>query len=68
MRLHRWIRVIKPLVTWPTSTKQPHVWKVLRNLGWSCQRPTGRALERNEALIRRWEKEQRPDLKKSSKA
>ncbi len=24
-----------------------HVWKILRQLGWSCQRPTSRALERN---------------------
>ena len=26
-----------------------HVWKLLVSLGWSCQRPVGRALERNEA-------------------
>jgi transposase len=25
-----------------------HVWKILRQLGWSCQRPAGRALERDE--------------------
>lgn len=25
-----------------------HVWRILRRLGWSCQRPTGRALERDE--------------------
>ncbi len=30
-----------------------HVWWLLRQLGWSCQRPVGRALERNEAAIRR---------------
>lgn len=41
-----------------------HVWKILRNLGWSCQRPTGRALERNEEAIRRWKKERWPELKK----
>ena len=23
-----------------------HVWRLLKQLGWSCQRPTGRALER----------------------
>ena len=44
-----------------------HVWKVLRNLGWSCQRPTGRALERNEEAIHRWKKERWPELKKSPK-
>jgi transposase len=41
-----------------------HVWKVLKNLGWSCQRPTGRALERNEDAIRRWERKRWPELKK----
>jgi transposase len=25
-----------------------HVWKILRQMGWSCQRPAGRALERDE--------------------
>ena len=41
-----------------------HVWKILRNLGWSCQRPTGRALERDEDAIRRWKKKRWPELKK----
>ncbi len=41
-----------------------HVWKVLRSLGWSCQRPTGRALVRNEAAIQQWKKERWPELKK----
>src|SRR5208283_2940955 len=30
-----------------------HVWRMLRSLGWSCQRPTGRATQRNEPAIRR---------------
>src|ERR1700757_4783592 len=29
-----------------------HVWWLLRKLGWSGQRPTGRAVERGEAAIR----------------
>ena len=29
-------------------------WRILRQLGWSCQRPTGRALERDEEKIRAW--------------
>lgn len=41
-----------------------HVWRILRSLGWSCQRPTGRALERNEAAIQQWKKERWPELKK----
>jgi len=28
-----------------------HAWRILRQLGWSCQRPAGRALERDEAKI-----------------
>ena len=27
-------------------------WRILRQLGWSCQRPTGRALERDEEKTR----------------
>jgi transposase len=27
------------------------VWRILRQLGWSCQRPTGRVLERDEEKI-----------------
>ena len=41
-----------------------HVWKILKQLGWSCQRPTGRALERDEEAIRRWKKKRWPELKK----
>src|ERR1700721_3933558 len=44
-----------------------HVWKILRQLGWSCQRPAGRALERDEKAIERWQKERRPGLKKRPK-
>ncbi len=41
-----------------------HVWRLLRQLGWSCQRPAGRALERDEVAIRRWKKHRWPQLKK----
>jgi len=44
-----------------------HVWRILRQLGWSCQRPTGRALERNEAAIQQWKKQRWPDIKKKPK-
>jgi transposase len=30
-----------------------HVWKVLTSLGWSCQKPERRAVERDEAAIAR---------------
>ena len=41
-----------------------HVWKVLRSLGWSSQRPTGRALERDEQAIARWKNKEWPEIKK----
>ena len=45
---------------------EAHVWRILRQLGWSCQRPTGRALERDEEAIRYWERVRWPLLKKSA--
>jgi transposase len=41
-----------------------HVWKVLTALGWSCQKPERRAVERDEAAIARWTREARPRIKK----
>ncbi len=41
-----------------------HVWKILVSLGWSPQRPTGRARERNEEQIRHWKKKVWPAIKK----
>lgn len=43
-------------------------WRVLRALGWSPQRPAGRALERNEPAIRRWKRQRWPELKKTRKS
>ena len=45
---------------------EAHVWRILRQLGWSCQRPTGRALERDEEAIRYWKRVRWPQLKKSA--
>jgi transposase len=44
-----------------------HAWRVLRALGWTPQRPAGRALERNEAAIQRWKRERWTKLKKTPK-
>ena len=45
-----------------------HVWWILRHkLGWSCQRPVGRARERNEFAIRDWQQNVWPVLKKKPK-
>ena len=41
-----------------------HVWKLLIALGWSPQRPTGRARERNEEAIRQWRQKTWPTIKK----
>ncbi len=44
-----------------------HAWRVLRSLGWTPQRPAGRALERNEAAIEQWKRQRWPELKKTPK-
>jgi transposase len=44
-----------------------HVGRILRDLGWSGQRPVGRALERNEKAIRRWKQVRWPGVKKTPK-
>lgn len=41
-----------------------HVWRLLRGLGFSCQQPTRRAIERDEAAITRWKRVGWPELKK----
>lgn len=41
-----------------------HVWRILQGLGWSCQRPARRALERDEEKIEGWKKKRWPELKK----
>jgi transposase len=41
-----------------------HVWKLLVRLGWSPQRPEGRARERNQEQIQHWKKKGWPALKK----
>jgi transposase len=47
---------------------EDHVWRILRKLGWTCQRPSGRALERDEAKIRHWKKYRWPQIKKKPSA
>jgi transposase len=44
-----------------------HAWRILQQLGWSCQRPTGRARERDEGKIRRWKQKRWPEIKKKPK-
>ncbi len=40
-----------------------HVWRLLRRLGWSPQRPARRASERDEAEIARWRAQEWPRIK-----
>jgi transposase len=42
-----------------------HVCRLLHGFGWSWQKPTGRARERDEKAIRRWVKHTWPRLKKT---
>jgi transposase len=45
-----------------------HVWRILREMGWSRQRPARRAVERNDEAIARWVKEEWPRVKKTPAA
>jgi transposase len=45
-----------------------HVGRLLHDLGWSPQKPTRRALERDEPQIRRWVREDWPRVKKTPAA
>ena len=44
-----------------------HVWRILRAMEWSCQKPERRARERDEEAIRRWRQKRWPHIKKRSK-
>lgn len=41
-----------------------HVWRILHRLGWSPQRPTTRAKEKNEKAVQGWIRSRWPRLKK----
>ena len=42
-----------------------HVWKVLRAMGWSCQKPERRPTQRDEAAIAHWRRYIWPQTKKN---
>jgi len=44
-----------------------HVWRILRQLGWSCQKPERRAKQRDEKAIERWKRERWLRIKKNRK-
>ena len=45
-----------------------HVWKVMRAVGWSAQKPQPKAREREESSIRHWKSRTWPDIKKKRSA
>ena len=60
--LKRIAAVIKRL--FGVSYHESQVFRILRALGWTCQKPERRAKERNEARIQQWLTEDWPRLKK----
>src|SRR4030042_1124503 len=50
--------------TFDVEYHSAHVWKILHELGWTCQKPERRARERNEAAIAHWRKHECPRIKK----
>jgi transposase len=50
--------------TFGVSYHPAHVSRVLRECGWSLQKPVRRATQRDEAAIERWKTERWPQLKK----
>jgi transposase len=44
--------------------EQSGVWRLMRGMGWSPQKPERRAMEANNRLIRRWLKHEWPRIKK----
>ena len=45
-----------------------HVGRLLHRLGWSCQKPDRRALERDEDKIEKWKREEWPRIKKGCRS
>ena len=43
-----------------------HVWKILRQLNWSCQKPERRATQRDEQAIAHWKRYIWPHIKKKA--
>ena len=45
-----------------------HVWKILRKLGLSCQKPERRAREQNPQAVEQWRKKSWPQIKKRARS
>jgi transposase len=55
-------------LTFGTSYHRDHIGRLMRSLGWSCQRPKRRALERDEEAIRQWKRTTWVAVKKRPRA
>lgn len=67
-RTHLWTLERVVHVVWKVGHVRysvSQVWRVLRQLGWSRQRPDRRARERNEVAIWRWVRGRWPQVKKT---
>lgn len=60
--LERIAKLIKKITS--VSYHPGHVWKILRDIGWTVQKPETRARERNEKEIKRWMREEFPRIQK----
>jgi len=60
------LRRVADVIEWDFGVRYDlsAVWRILRRLGWSCQKPQRRARERDEEAIRRWRRRKWPDIKK----
>ncbi len=63
--LERVARVIRK--EWGIRYHPHHVWRLLVGMGWSCQKPERRALQRNEEEIEHWKRDRWPHIKKRRK-
>ena len=63
-------RRVRDLIEYRTGVRyhEDHVWRILRKLNWTCQRPVGKALERDEQAIGHWKKYRWPKIKKKRSA
>src|ERR1700730_1409725 len=61
---------VRDLIEYRTGVRYHHdpVWRIWRKLSCTCQRPTGKALERDEQAIRQWKKYRWPQIKKKRSA
>ena len=61
---------VRAVIEYRTGVRyhEDHVWRILRKLNWSCQRPSGKALERDEQAIRQWQRVTWPRIKKKPSA